>query len=169
MGVRSESAAVIIAATEGVVCRDFRRRPEGERWNREMLDGMKGAPWQPTPGRDSIEVRCRVNVPSDGAPFTEPVRGIARETGPKGAKLYESGLARFGYTVGCPGCRAAVRGKEAQSHSEECRKRIEKELRKEGNQRLEKADERMKNREAEDEGETDTTGAAAGSSQGGGE
>jgi hypothetical protein len=48
-----------------------------------------GTPWQPTPGRDSIEVRCRVNVPAEDAPITEPVRGLMREMGPKRAKIYE--------------------------------------------------------------------------------
>ena len=133
LGVRSESGEFTVGAKEGVAkCRDFRGRPEGERWNKEALSGMKGTPWQPTPGRDSMEVRCRVHMPAEEAPVTEPVKGLARETGPKRAKIYKSDLVRHGYAVGCPGCRAAVRGKEAQSHSEECRKRIEGDFRKGG-------------------------------------
>ena len=47
-------------------------------------------------------------------------------------------LEKYGYTVGCPGCRAANRGTAAANHTEERRKRIGEELEKVGDQRLER-------------------------------
>ena len=73
-----------------------------------------------------------------------PVRPKEDEGGVKRAKIFKDDLIRLGYTVGCQGCRAAIRGNTAQSHTEECRKRIETELRKESNRRVLDANERKK-------------------------
>ena len=150
MGIRDESGESIIGTSEGVVkCRDFRRRPEADRWRSKDLSEIKGTPWQPTPGRDSIEIKCKINMPSDESPITEPAQGHHEEGGVKRAKIFNNDLVRFGYTVGCPGCRASVQGKAAQSHNEECRRRIESELRKENSKIVQDADERMKKKKDE--------------------
>ena len=47
-------------------------------------------------------------------------------------------LEKFGFTLGCAGCRAANRGSTAVGHTEECRKRIMGELEKAGDERLER-------------------------------
>ena len=76
MGIRDESGESIIGTSEGVVqCRDFRRIPEAYRWRSKGLSEIKGTPWQPTPGRDSIEIKCKTNMPSDESPTTEPAQG----------------------------------------------------------------------------------------------
>ena len=41
-------------------------------------------------------------------------------------------LKQYGFTVGCPGCRAANLGTTPVGHSDECRKRIEDALIEEG-------------------------------------
>jgi hypothetical protein len=80
LGVKGETGESIIGAPEGVVkCRDFRRKPEGEaKWNSEELSQVRGSPWQPTPGRDSIEVKCQINMPLDNSPITEMLEGAVR-------------------------------------------------------------------------------------------
>ena len=52
-------------------------------------------------------------------------------------------MEQFGYTAGCPGCRAANRGTTAANHSEECRKRLAEELEKVGDERLVRETERL--------------------------
>ncbi len=52
-------------------------------------------------------------------------------------------MGKFGYTVGCPGRRAANRGTTAVGHAEACRKRIVEELEKIGDERLEREKERL--------------------------
>ena len=52
-------------------------------------------------------------------------------------------MEKFGYTTGCPGCRAVNRGTTAANHSEECRSRIAEELEKVGDVRLERENERL--------------------------
>ena len=101
-------------------------------------------------------------MPVDDTLVAPPVRPRYDEGGEERANIFKDDLIRFGYTVGCQGCKAAVRGKPAHSHTEECRKRIEDELRKESNTGVQDADERRNKdsrqeespREEQQEGET---------------
>ena len=52
-------------------------------------------------------------------------------------------MEKFGYTAGCPGCRASNRGTTAANHSEECRKRLAQDLEKVGDERLVRETERL--------------------------
>ena len=45
--------------------RGFTRRPQGERWNQEELEMVKGAPWEPIPGRAEIEVKAEFSMKED--------------------------------------------------------------------------------------------------------
>ena len=50
----------LLGAADGVrKCRSAFRRPEGKRWDRTVLDRMKGVPWQPKMGRTAIEENLR--------------------------------------------------------------------------------------------------------------
>ena len=147
-------------------CRDFRRRPEGDKWSKETLDEIKGTPWQPTPGRESVEIKCRINMPQDETPVTQPVTRGDEEGGVKRAKIFKDDLVRFGHTVGCQGYKAAVRGRTAQSHSEECRKRIEDELRKENSKRVSDADDRMRRKKKPEEDKDETNQDTGGTQRG---
>ena len=46
---------------------------------------------------------------------------------------------KYGYTIGCPGCRAKNRGDISVNHSEECRQRIEQEIREDDPERYNRA------------------------------
>ena len=69
-------------------------------------------------------------------------------------------MEKFGYTTGCPGCRAVNRGTTAANHSEECRSRIAEELEKVGDVRLERENERLFEH-LEEEEEEKKAGASA--------
>ena len=58
-------------------------------------------------------------------------------------RIRKEDLEKFGYTAGCPGCRAANRGTTAANHSEECRKRLAEELGEIGDERLVREKERL--------------------------
>ncbi len=80
-------------------------------------------------------MRSKVRLPVERAEFTETVQGkndIARRR----FRIRKEDLEKFGYTAGCPGCRAATRGTTAVSQSEECRKRLAEELEKVGDERV---------------------------------
>ncbi len=50
----------------------------------------------------------------------------------------------MGFTVGCQGCRAVNRGLPAVNHNEECRVRIEEQMRTGGEEILKKAEKRVR-------------------------
>ncbi len=57
---------------------------------------------------------------------------------PRRHRITKRDLEKFGFTVGCPDCRAANRGSTAVGHTEECRKRIMEEVEKAGDDRIER-------------------------------
>ena len=140
LGVRLESGEAIIGTSEGVLkARDFRRKPEnGGRWSRADFDKFIGVPWELYPGiKGSTEMRSKVRLPQEPAEVTRPIRG-KDEYVPRRFRIQKSDLQKFGYTAGCPGCRAANRGLTAMGHSEECRRRIQEELERVGDARIER-------------------------------
>ena len=59
----------LLGAADGVrKCRSAFRRPEGKRWDRTVLDRMKGVPWQPKMGRTAMRGKP--------APATPGKRGV---------------------------------------------------------------------------------------------
>ena len=51
VGIIVESTEMIIATDQGAIkARSFRRKVDGERWNKEYLATVRGVPWEPTPG-----------------------------------------------------------------------------------------------------------------------
>ncbi len=72
---------------------------------------------------------------------TKTFRG-KEEFVPRRLRIKKEDLEKFGFTTGCPGCRAANRGTTAVGHAEECRKRITEELTKLGDERTTREHER---------------------------
>jgi hypothetical protein len=65
LGVREESSEILVGTMEGVVkARSFRHKATNEdRWDPKWLDGFRGVPWEPEPGRQNIEVNIKVALP----------------------------------------------------------------------------------------------------------
>jgi hypothetical protein len=81
-------------------------------------------------------------MPTEHAEFTEIAKG-KNECTRRRFRIKKDDLEKFGYTTGCPGCRAVNRGTTAANHTEECRSRIAEELEKVGDVRLERENERL--------------------------
>ena len=62
---------------------------------------------------------------------------------PRRLRIKKADLEKYGYTVGCPGCRAANRGAPAMNHTEECRQRIMSKLEEDGDERVEQETSRL--------------------------
>ena len=120
-----------------VKARDFRRKAiNGGRWSEESFNKFVGVPWEPYPGAGGgTEIKSKVRLPTEQGEFTRPVRG-KEEYIPRRLRIRKADLEKYGYTVGCPGCRAANRGGTAINHNEECRQRITKKLEEDGDERV---------------------------------
>ena len=146
LGIADRTNEVIVGTSEGVIkVRDIRRKGTNkERWNVSNFNEFKGVPWEPIPGREGIEIRARVHVPSDREPLQPPMQGEERQVIPRRARITREQVRMMGFTVGCPGCRAVNRGQPAINHSEECRNIMEVHLRGQGDDRVARADERTR-------------------------
>ena len=118
-----------IGTKDGVVrTYNIKRLPEGERWDGDMVQDMKGTPQKPNPTLAGEEAVIEVNFPE----AKEDVPGIniqEEEIRPRRTMITDRELAKFGYTTGCQGCTLRKQGRVAKKgHSEACRKRIEKEM-----------------------------------------
>ena len=94
---------------------------ESNRWNWDRFIKMKGVPWHPVPGSGDREVRSKVYIPVEQPPRVEEPRD--RTVSERRVQILKEDVQRFGYSVGCEGCRAIERGTGARAHSEGCRKR----------------------------------------------
>ena len=140
-----ESCESLIGTNEGVVkARDFRRKAENVgRWSVIDFDMFVGVPWEPYPGaKGGFELRSKVRLPAERAEFTETVKGKSDYTRRR-FRIRKEDLEQFGYTAGCPGCRAANRGTTAVNHAEECGKRLAEELEEVWDERLVRETERL--------------------------
>ena len=111
LGVRMESGESLIGTDGGVVkARDFSRKAEnGGRWSVTEFDKFVGVPWEPYPGaKGGFELRSKVRLPTEHAEFTETVTG-KNEFVRRRFRIKRDNLEKFGYTTGCPGCRAEGR------------------------------------------------------------
>ena len=107
-------------------------------------------------------MKSKVILPKE-APIPGPEME-AREQPVRRMYIQRKDIAKYGATAGCEGCKAAVRGGEARNHTEECRRRIEKDMKEAKDNKWEKAntkinewmakkiEEDSKKREIEEEG-----------------
>ena len=146
LGIADRTNEVIVGTKEGVIkARDIRRRgTKEEQWDLGKFNEFRGVPWEPVPGREGIEIKARINMPRDREPVRPPMVGEEREAVPRRVKITREQVRTMGFTVGCQGCRAVNRGLPAVIHSEECRKRMEEQLREQSDNNLERAESRLK-------------------------
>ena len=88
---------------------------------------MQGTPWEPAPGRGSIEVQSRFQVRGEeDEPIPQPSTCdvVPRRMYIRRKSVTES---KYGVTLGCKACEAANRGSTG-IHGEACRKRVEGEI-----------------------------------------
>ena len=102
-----------------------------------------GVRWEPYPGaKGGYELRSKVRLRVDPSEITGAVRG-KEDFARRRFRIKKDDLESYGYTAGCPGCRAVNRGTAAQNHTEECRRRISDKLEKVGDERKNRETERL--------------------------
>ena len=156
VGTHGRNADVLCMTETGVYKgTSVKRMPEGQRWNKEGLDKLLGAPWKLRPNlkeKEDVDTTVVVELPAT----TEKLNPVPRDSGPRNLYVRRKGLKNEDgsddFTPGCPGCHAVMLGLPAVTHDPHCRERIRKKLAdtEEGKLRLE--DERKRKSET-DKGE----------------
>ena len=139
LGVLEDSSEIYVGTKDGTIkVRTFARRGEEDRWREKKLQEMIGVPWEPIPGTGMREVKSRVHIEGAGAGEDIVEEAQVRASIPRRMRFDLDDLEKYGYTTGCPGCKAKNRGQTGVNHNEECRSRIEEKIRKEEPERYDK-------------------------------
>ena len=94
LGKTLSSDEHVVGTPEGIrKCRSIWRRPEARRWEKQRLEAIAGAPWQPK-GKALV-------VPSRNKPLVIPDGPMQRS-----AYITLGRQIKHGQTPGCPGCHA---------------------------------------------------------------
>jgi hypothetical protein len=134
LGIREHTTEKIVGTAEGIyVVQSIRRKPEGERYNADLVKGIRGLPWLLKPEDEAVvelpePITLRPEMPEAPA---APVQGEQR-AGQQYRKHYivKKDLEKYGYTAACPACDASRMGQRpgGVAHTQICRERIEKAL-----------------------------------------
>jgi hypothetical protein len=128
VGVRGQSGEIAISTKDGVFnTRTVQRRPQDERWSATSVDEVAWVPWwlnEADPKCDGEKLET-VKL-SEKAVVEERVE--AERAVPTRFAISKDDLLKHGYSAKCPGCKAILRGTARQGHSEECRKRMAREM-----------------------------------------
>ena len=154
LGIIERTEEVIIGTAKGVVkCRIVSRLSANDRWDKETILGMKGAPWEPIPGRRSAHIPVEINdsrhetyvedkknrVPDNDDKGEDEM--IKLRGGPDKLHISRKAVNRYGLTKGYPACRGIDRrghalGRLGYNHNQTCRQRIFNEMVKDRNTRV---------------------------------
>ena len=64
LGCNARGGEIIVGTLEGCMkVRSIRRRPDGEGWNAEECNAMRGVPWEVMPGHPDRELKRKVLMP----------------------------------------------------------------------------------------------------------
>ena len=128
VGHHARNGAVVILTDEGVrVGAGLKRMPEADRWSADGWYDLKGLPWSLKPVQRDLPMPAVDDAASAaGLPPMVP-RPEIKEAQRRGFYVKRTDVAKYGATVGCKACEAAVRGAPAPpgvAHTEACRRRI---------------------------------------------
>jgi len=133
IGKRFSSEEHVVATASGKIVRTraVRSLPTGSMWRKEEIEKIVGLPWKPSgeiagDGERLPDLPRAVEIKPEEPPEEPKVRGM---------KIMPKHLVKVGHTKGCPKCIALRSGQRTHvslGHSAACRKRIEEELRMDG-------------------------------------
>ena len=123
---RASNEAWVGTSSGAVKAHDIKRMPKEDRWKGDMVSAMKGTPQKPNPTQVGEEAVIEMDMP-ELKMDDQAVDKKEEEIKPRRTNITDKELSQFGFTPGCPGCVQRKQGRAAKKgHSEECRKRIER-------------------------------------------
>ncbi len=161
LGTTQRTNEYTVGTTVGVVrAYAIRRRPDGEKWVRDLVMSTVGTAEMPMPGGRSTEIPIRVPVRRGDAELAglEVPPPPRKEEIARRVYLLPRDFEKHGRTPRCKGCQHKGAKISSRNHSAECRARVEAAIREDATEkeRVEKAEERIQEgiiRATEDEAE----------------
>ena len=147
LGVKATTAEVIVGNRIGVwLTRIVRKKPAKERWDQSNLEMVVAVPWRKNeddPKMNGERLKSEESeVVTMDKEYREKLEAEEHVPVPKRVYISRENLEEFGFTAMCPGCMSLLRGTARKAHTENCRRRIEDELK--GTAKADAATRRMK-------------------------
>ena len=103
------------------------RLVESQRWDKDLVNSMKGTPKRPDPNMPGLDTPIRVNIrPEDPSAIIDHMARNRASEAPRSVYLKKSDFEKYGYTPGCEGCKRMRSGVFGyKNYTTECRRRIE--------------------------------------------
>ena len=131
---------------EVIKCRAVSRKPLEERWSADAIESIVATPWnhRPSANEGVREARVLPPLPKEEQVDSQPQPREPDVRAPLRPRITKSDLSRWGYSDGCLRCRQMRSGhaEDGSKHSEQCRKRIESEMRREEDPRIKRAEDK---------------------------
>ena len=98
LGMRDESQEVIIGTPSGCIkVRDIKRyASEDDQWDVDRFNSFRGAPWEPTPGSRSCEIKVKIDVPRLREDLRDRLTGDHRSYVARRFRIYASDFDEIG-------------------------------------------------------------------------
>ena len=131
LGVKGTTGEIIVGTTKGIWrTRTLQRRPIEDRWSADAMAMVGGVPWRTSeedPKMDGEKLET-IELPKMDPQVIEDTRSFV-DAEPRTFGIKRSDFEHHGYTRGCAGCKAILRGTARQKHSDGCRRRMEDAMR----------------------------------------
>ena len=140
VGRRWGSIANIIITEEGALeARNIRRRPDGEKWSKEVVENIRATPWCWRPRDDVPMVVLPPMLPSSTTPT--PPAETAPVPVPLPPYITKEDLNKYGFTAGCRRCLFMREGRSIRGikHTPACRIRLEQAMAEAGDRKVDRA------------------------------
>ena len=126
LGHNRSTNEVVIGTEHGVVrAYSIERKPEGERWDRAMIDAIKGTPQQPDPKKQSLHIPTKVNLDEPDDEVVEVAKPARNPMDVRRMRITMDILTKYGFSEDCEGCRFKRAGlNERRGHTDKCRERL---------------------------------------------
>ena len=106
----------------------FGEIPARERWDRIKFEMVVAVPWRKNEDTKMDGEHLRSEVIVMNKEYKENFEAEEHVPVPSECTFHVKMWREFGFTVRCPGCMSLLRGTARQAHTENCRRRIEEEL-----------------------------------------
>ena len=142
LGTIERTEETLVGTLRGVIkCRTASRLTKEERWNKELVKGMTGVPWQPVPDNFGqhipVEIRADGQTPNDVEETESPPKEdrhadedeLEYQKKVHGLHVSRKAILKYGTIEGCPACnvinrRGHLSGKLGYNHNPTCRARM---------------------------------------------
>jgi len=131
LGIRAVSGEVIVGAESGVYrTRTVKRKPVESRWDQDNALRVGGVPWKVSDDDEGDGPAREGVIHIEAKAMDERVEQEVKSNPmvPRKFMIFKKDLDEHGYSEGCPGCKAILRGAARQVHSDACRKRLLSEM-----------------------------------------